>query len=187
MRACVEVPRVDMYVTSQHRGSHLHNSSGLCNLQDIFCAAVDRPKGIPERVMTSLADHIATAVIERFDTLKPRGKPQGREWTVLAGIVAEDAAVRSLGLSYCCRRRAVNCRLEARAARGYHSLPVFRLHKEILQITANVAVCTKYCNSTAPRQLYTLDSSYGSRAVDTALLIVHLNYYIATVREHAIT
>lgn len=45
------------------------------------------------RRMCSLADHVATAVIERFDRLKPRGKPQGREWTVLAGIVVEDITV----------------------------------------------------------------------------------------------
>eukprot|EP00752_Nemacystus_decipiens_P004553 g4157.t1 len=38
----------------------------------------------------SLADRIASAVIEQYDRLKPRGKPQGREWTVLAGIVAQD-------------------------------------------------------------------------------------------------
>eukprot|EP00903_Cladosiphon_okamuranus_P009780 g9297.t2 len=38
----------------------------------------------------SLADRIASAVIEQYDSLRPRGKPQGREWTVLAGIVAQD-------------------------------------------------------------------------------------------------
>lgn len=43
----------------------------------------------------SLADRIASAVIEQYDSLKPRGKPQGREWTVLAGIVAQDTRVSS--------------------------------------------------------------------------------------------
>ncbi|CAB1115289.1 unnamed protein product [Ectocarpus sp. CCAP 1310/34] len=37
-----------------------------------------------------LGDRIASAVVEQFDNLKPRGKPQGKEWTVLAGIVAQD-------------------------------------------------------------------------------------------------
>lgn len=41
----------------------------------------------------SLADRIAARVIEQYDSLKPRGKPQGREWTVLAGIVAQDTRV----------------------------------------------------------------------------------------------
>lgn len=46
----------------------------------------------------SLADRIASAVIDQYDSLKPRGKPQGREWTVLAGIVAQDTRVSSLPL-----------------------------------------------------------------------------------------
>ncbi|CAM9784907.1 unnamed protein product [Ectocarpus sp. 12 AP-2014] len=37
-----------------------------------------------------LGDRIASAVVEQFDNLKPRGKPQGKEWTVLAGVVAQD-------------------------------------------------------------------------------------------------
>lgn len=43
--------------------------------------------------MASLGDRIAAAVVQKFDNLKPRGKPQGREWTVLAGVVAEDLRV----------------------------------------------------------------------------------------------
>ncbi|CBN79376.1 conserved unknown protein [Ectocarpus siliculosus] len=37
-----------------------------------------------------LGDRVASAVVEQFDNLKSRGKPQGKEWTVLAGIVAQD-------------------------------------------------------------------------------------------------
>ena len=37
----------------------------------------------------SLPDRVARAVIDRYDQLPGRGKPQGRAWTVLAGIVAE--------------------------------------------------------------------------------------------------
>ncbi|CAM9548413.1 unnamed protein product [Ectocarpus sp. 4 AP-2014] len=37
-----------------------------------------------------LGDRVASAVVQQFDNLKPRGKPQGKEWTVLAGIVAQD-------------------------------------------------------------------------------------------------
>lgn len=40
-----------------------------------------------------LGDRIASAVVEQFDNLKPRGKPQGKEWTVLAGVVAQDTRV----------------------------------------------------------------------------------------------
>lgn len=46
------------------------------------------PTGPPD-----LGDRIASAVVRKFDSLKPRGKPQGREWSVLAGIVAQDARV----------------------------------------------------------------------------------------------
>ncbi|CAN0481805.1 unnamed protein product, partial [Laminaria digitata] len=40
--------------------------------------------------MASLGDRIAAAVLQKFDSLKPRGKPQGREWSVLAGVVVQD-------------------------------------------------------------------------------------------------
>ncbi|CAN0491569.1 unnamed protein product [Scytosiphon promiscuus] len=43
--------------------------------------------------MLTLGDRVALAVIKQFDSLKPRGKPQGREWTVLAGLVAQDTRV----------------------------------------------------------------------------------------------
>ncbi|CAD7947096.1 unnamed protein product, partial [Amoebophrya sp. A25] len=33
------------------------------------------------------ADRVATCVIEKFESLKKHGKPQGKEWTVLAGVV----------------------------------------------------------------------------------------------------
>ena len=31
--------------------------------------------------------------MKKFDSLKPRGKPQGREWGVLAGVVVQDTTV----------------------------------------------------------------------------------------------
>mmetsp|Transcript_11292 Transcript_11292/g.21260 ORF Transcript_11292/g.21260 Transcript_11292/m.21260 type:complete len:174 (-) Transcript_11292:20-541(-) len=37
----------------------------------------------------AIHDRVAQAVIDRYDQLPGRGKPQGRSWTVLAGIVAE--------------------------------------------------------------------------------------------------
>lgn len=43
--------------------------------------------------MASLGDRIAEAVLQQFDSLKPRGKPQGREWSVLAGVVVQDTRV----------------------------------------------------------------------------------------------
>lgn len=38
----------------------------------------------------TLPDRIAQAVVDRFDKLPGRGKPQGRAWTVLAGVVLEN-------------------------------------------------------------------------------------------------
>lgn len=52
-----------------------------------------RPYKIGAETKMILADRIASAVIEQYNSLKPRGKPQGREWTVLAGIVAQDTRV----------------------------------------------------------------------------------------------
>lgn len=46
--------------------------------------------------MLPLGDRIALAVIKQFDSLKTRGKPQGREWTVLAGLVAQDTRVGAM-------------------------------------------------------------------------------------------
>lgn len=43
----------------------------------------------PRRPKPSLHDRVAQAVINGFDALPGRGKPQGRAWTVLAGLVAE--------------------------------------------------------------------------------------------------
>lgn len=43
--------------------------------------------------MASIGDRIASAVLKKFDSLKPRGKPQGREWGVLAGVVVQDTTV----------------------------------------------------------------------------------------------
>lgn len=40
-------------------------------------------------VPDDLPDRIARAVIDKFEKLPQRGKPQGNSWTVLAGIVAE--------------------------------------------------------------------------------------------------
>lgn len=46
--------------------------------------------------MASLGDRIAAAVLQQFDSLKPRGKPQGREWSVLAGVVVQDTTVTTV-------------------------------------------------------------------------------------------
>ncbi|CAE7816457.1 adat1 [Symbiodinium sp. CCMP2592] len=40
-------------------------------------------------ISATISDRIAQAVLSRYDELPGRGKPQGRSWTVLAGIVAE--------------------------------------------------------------------------------------------------
>ncbi|CAE8607833.1 unnamed protein product, partial [Polarella glacialis] len=45
--------------------------------------------GPSARAWPALHDRVAQAVIGRYDELPGRGKPQGRSWTVLAGIVAE--------------------------------------------------------------------------------------------------
>ncbi|CAE7241128.1 TAD1 [Symbiodinium sp. KB8] len=50
----------------------------------ILNTAQDREISTP-----AIADRIAQAVLSRYDELPGRGKPQGRSWTVLAGIVAE--------------------------------------------------------------------------------------------------
>lgn len=53
----------------------------------------------PLQPKPKLSDRVASAVVKQFESLRPRGKPQGREWTVLAGLVVEDTTVsrRSAG------------------------------------------------------------------------------------------
>eukprot|EP00397_Hematodinium_sp_SG-2012_P009856 GEMP01009953.1.p1 GENE.GEMP01009953.1~~GEMP01009953.1.p1 ORF type:complete len:493 (+),score=118.19 GEMP01009953.1:26-1504(+) len=48
------------------------------------------------------ADVVARLVLEKYDKLPQRGKPQGREWTVLCGIVGERAGVVSLATGTRC-------------------------------------------------------------------------------------
>ena len=56
-----------------------------------MAAASPAPNGAEERHKTSTPfhDRAAQAVLARYNQLPGRGKPQGRSWTVLAGILAE--------------------------------------------------------------------------------------------------
>lgn len=58
------------------------------------CRCMSAPDPARDSVSTSSltqedADAVARLVLQQFDSLPTKGKPQGREWTVLAGIVAD--------------------------------------------------------------------------------------------------
>jgi len=59
------------------------------------CSGSSKPSEVFKRECEQeVADGVALAVIDRFNALPGRGKPQGRAWTVLAGIVVEDERLR---------------------------------------------------------------------------------------------